>query len=376
MRAGNNLRILAALLRKELKLMRRNPIVPKIILVMPLMVMLVLPLVATMDVKEARVAVADYDRSQLSRRVAADIDASESMALEGVYATHAGALRAVERGAADVALTIPRGWAKRPGPLSAEANGVNATRATLSAQYVSASVAATLTRQQAEEGAARRGGTAAEAGQAAATVTHRYNPTLDFRHFMIPALLVILLIIICGFIPTLSLAGEKESGTIEAMNVTPAGRGVFVLSKLLPYWGAGMVVVAEGMAVGWLVYGLSPAGSIWDIVLAALLFSFVMSGLGVAVAARSATMLQSIMVMFAIIMVFQLMGGLFTPVSSMPGWAQTATLVIPPRYFNEIVRGVYLKGACVADLWPQYLALAVMACAAFALAAFSYRKRS
>ena len=263
MRAGNNLRILAALLRKELKLMRRNPIVPKIILVMPLMVMLVLPLVATMDVKEARVAVADYDRSQLSRRVAADIDASESMALEGVYATHAGALRAVERGAADVALTIPRGWAKRPGPLSAEANGVNATRATLSAQFVSASVAATLTRQQAEEGAARRGGTAAEAGQAAATVTHRYNPTLDFRHFMIPALLVILLIIICGFIPTLSLAGEKESGTIEAMNVTPAGRGVFVLSKLLPYWGAGMVVVAEGMAVGWLVYGLSPAGSIW-----------------------------------------------------------------------------------------------------------------
>ena len=100
-----------------------------------------------------------------------------------------------------------------------------------------------------------------------------------------------------------------------------------------------------------------------------------MSGLGVSIANRSSTLLQSIFVMFAFIVIFQLMGGLFTPIASMPRWAQVLTYAIPPRYFIEIMRAVYLKGAGIADLWQQYAALAAFALLFCLVAAKTYRKR-
>lgn len=364
----DNLRILGALLRKEVTLMRRNPIIPKMIVVMPIAVMLLLPLVATMDVKNVRVVVVDNDRSQMSRRLVADMDATEEVQVIGLQSTHAGAVRAVEDGEADVILTIPPDWSRNMSELDVEANGVNSTKGMLGAQYVTGSVASTLGQWRAQhEAAATAGGV---------TVSHLYNPTLDFKNFMIPALLIILLIIICGFLPALNLVSEKETGTIEAMNVTPVGRFTFVLSKLIPFWVTGILVITVGMLIGRMVYGLSPQGSVGAIYLAAILFSLIMSGLGVAIANRSSTMLQSIFVMFAFIIIFQLMGGLFTPISSMPQWAQTITYAIPPRYFNEIIRAVYLKGATVADLWVQYVCLAAMAAGICLVAALSYRKRS
>lgn len=368
MEMGDNIRILGALLRKEVTLMRRNPIIPKMILIMPVMVMLLLPLVATMDVRNVRVAVVDNDRSQLSRRLVADMDVTQEIEVAGFPDTHSRAIGMVENGDADVVLTIPPDWEREMSELCVEANGVNATKGTLGSRYVAASIAATLRQWQSESGIVT--------DTPAVTVKDSYNPTLNYRNFMIPALLIILLIIICGFLPALNLVSEKETGTIEAMNVTPVGRATFVLSKLIPFWIAGIIVVTVGMLIGWAVYGLSPEGSVWAIYLAAILFSLIMSGLGVAVANRSATMLQSIFVMFAFIVIFQLMGGLFTPISSMPGWAQAATYVLPPRYFNEIIRSVYLKGASIADLWQQYLSLVLLASAVCAVAAFTYRKRT
>ena len=129
------------------------------------------------------------------------------------------------------------------------------------------------------------------------------------------------------------------------------------------------------MLVGWLVYGLVPEGNVVDIYFAAILFSLVMSGLGVFIANKSATILQSIFMMFAFIVVFQLMGGLFTPIASMPRWAQCVTYALPPRYFIEIMRSVYLKGATVADLWVQYAALSGFSILFCLVAAMTYRKR-
>ena len=337
----SNLRILGALLRKELLLMKRNPIIPKIIFIMPIGVMLLLPLVATMDVRNVNVTVVDNDRSQLSRRLVADMDATSELKVTHIVGTHSEAVRNVEDGKADVILTIPPHWSRDLSQLYVEANGVNATK-----------------------------------GIPSVSVKNSYNPTLNFRNFMIPALLIILLIIICGFLPALNLVSEKETGTIEAMNVTPVGRFTFVLSKLIPFWITAIFVITVGMLIGWLVYDLWPAGSVWDIYVAAILFSLVMSGLGVVIANRSATMLQAIFVMFAFIMIFQLMGGLFTPISSMPQWAQIVTYAVPPRYFNEIIRAIYLKGASMSDLWLQYVCLAGIAALISVFAAWSYKKRA
>lgn len=363
-----NLRILGALIRKEICLMKRNAFIPKIILVMPVMVMLIMPLVATMDVRNISVAIVDNDRSQLSRRVAADMDATEELNVTDVCGSHNEAMRLIEAGDADVVLTIPHEWSRRMSKLYVEANGVNATKGMLGSQYVCSSVMGTLRQWYDENGRPLK--------SPDVSVIDRYNPTLDFRNFMIPALLVVLLIIICGFLPTLNLVSEKETGTIEAMNVTPVGRATFVLSKLIPFWVVGIIVVTVGMLIGWLVYGLRPEGNIGAIYLASILFSLVMSGMGVAIANQSSTMLQSIFVMFAFIIIFQLMGGLFTPISSMPQWAQTLTYAIPPRYFNEIMRAIYLKGASVSELWVQYTALAAIALLTCVIAAVTYKKRS
>lgn len=364
--------ILKALLRKEVLLMRRNPIVPKIILMMPLMVMLVVPLVANLDVKNVNVAVVDNDRSQLSRRIISDIGAAQSLSVSAMCQTHNEAISLVEKGDADVLLTIPpdysRNLATDGASVDVEANGVNATRGMLGARYVSQSLAGTLHQWQSETGR--------QTVVSGISIINRYNPTLNFHNYMIPALMVVLLIIICGFLPTLNLVSEKESGTIEAINVTPVSRFTFVLSKLIPFWGVGLLVVTVGMLVGWLVYGLVPQGDIGVIYLAAILFSLVMSGLGVSIANRSATMLQSIFVMFAFIIIFQLMSGLFTPISSMPEWAQALTYAIPPRYFIEIMRSVYLKGTSLSELLPQFCALAAFAAILCLLAALSYKKRS
>lgn len=368
-----NAKILKILLKKEVSLIKRNPIIPRLIVGMPVLVMLIIPLVATLDVKNEEVVVVDNDRTELSRRMVADMDASEYLSVTGCYFSYDEAFRQVEEGEADAIVTIPKDYQKdltngeKP-ELDLKANGVNATKGTLGAQYATMSVANTVARWQAEQGvslSAREFGT-----------VNLYNPTLDFRNYMIPALMVVLLIIICGFLPTLNLVSEKESGTIEAMNVTPVGRLEFVLSKLIPYWVVGILVVTVGMLIGWLVYGLVPEGNIANIYLAAILFSLVMSGLGVFIANRSATILQSIFMMFAFIIVFQLMSGLFTPIASMPRWAQCITYAIPPRYFIEIMRSVYLKGATMADLWVQYATLFVFALLFSLVAAMTYRKRA
>lgn len=366
------LRILLALLKKEVKLMRRNPLIPKIIVGMPLMVMLVLPLVADLDVKNVSVTVVDNDHSQLSRRITADVSASRYMTVFAVTDSHDKAMQTVETGNADVVLTIPAHYSRDMttgnAVIDVEANGVNATKGMLGAQYVSQSVASTLRQWQAADGMS--------VPVPDVSVINRYNPTLNFRNYMIPALMVVLLIIICGFLPALNLVSEKETGTIEAMNVTPVSRFSFVLSKLIPFWIVGLIVVTVGMIVGRVVYGLAPAGSIGAIYLATILFSLTMSGLGVTIANKSGTMLQSIFVMFAFIMIFQLMSGLFTPIRSMPAWAQYITYAIPPRYFIEIMRSVYLKGASIADLWTQYAAIAGFAVILSTLSAVTYSKRS
>ncbi|MBD5238431.1 MAG: ABC transporter permease [Bacteroidales bacterium] len=360
------MRILAALLRKELKLMRRNPLIIRVIIAMPIMVMLVLPLIASLDVKNVGITVVDNDRSILSSRIIRDLNAAEGLCVNSVCSTHSEAMTEVESGTSDVILTIPQNFEQNPEGLDVEANGVNATKGMLGAQYVVSSVSLTLSQWLGEKG------TEIKANRP--SVINRYNPTLEYRNYMIPAFMVVLIIIICGFLPALNLVSEKETGTIEAMNVSPVSRLTFVLSKLIIFWVVSLLVVAVGMTIGYLVYGLAPQGSILGIFGATVLFSLVMSGIGVTIANKSATMMQSIFVMFAFIMIFQLMSGLLTPISSMPQWAQAFTLFIPPRYFVEIMRSIYLKATPLTSLWPQFTALAALALATCTLAALTYKK--
>lgn len=356
--------VLPYLLEKEFKQFMRNAILPRIALVVPLMVMLVSPLVTTMDVRDVRVAVVDHDRTVASRRMAEKVAASPYFTLVARPTAYAGALRLVEDDRADIVLTIPAGYGRdlgagRAAPrVQITANAVNAAKAQIGASYLSQ-----LTAAQTVPTDGRR-----------LAVQYRYNPTLDYRAYMIPALMTLLLLILCGVLPALNIVSEKEIGTIEQINVTPVGRLAFTMGKLIPFWAIGLTAVGVGIAVGGLVYGVWPAGSLWLILLASLLFTSVVSGFGLVVSNYSTTLRQALFVIYFFVMIFILMGGLFTPVASMPRWAQAVTYALPTRYYGEAMRALYLKGSTLADLLPQFGALALMAAGLGAWAVGSYRK--
>jgi len=205
---------------------------------------------------------------------------------------------------------------------------------------------------------------------------YRFNPYLDYKVFMVPALMVMLLTMLCGFLPSLTIVGEKEAGTIEQINVTPVKKIIFVLAKLIPYWILGFTVLGICMALAALVYGIIPAGSLLTIYFFASIYVLVVSGFGLIISNYSSTMQQAMFVTFFFIMIFILMSGLFTPVSSMPQWAQAITIFNPLKYLMEVMRLVYLKGSVFSEMMSQFWALCAFGVALNTWAVLSYRKSS
>ena len=227
------MRTLAVLLEKEFRQFFRNPFLPRMALMFPMMVMLVMPWVTTMDIRHVSVSVVDCDRLPASRRIVQKIGASDYFTLCGVSDDFSAALRSLEAGNTDAVLEIPRDFGRSleedaPRRVSISANGVNATKGTLGMQYLVRTVAASVAELRGERGL--------QAQPDPVVVENRYNPTLEYRNYMIPALMIMLLILLCGFLPALNLVGEKETGTIEQINVTPVSQFAFTLAKLIPYW--------------------------------------------------------------------------------------------------------------------------------------------
>ena len=360
--------MLKYLIEKEFKQIRRNSFLPRLILFMPCLTMLVLPWAASMEVRNINLAVVDNDRSAYSGRLTEKASASAYFNLVDVASSYEEAMKGVESGQTDIILEIPEKFERRlttegAAQVLIAANAVNGTKGGLGSSYLTAIVN--------DFSADLRNETAAQSRISAApavriTPQYKFNPHLNYQVYMVPALMVMLLTIVCGFMPALNIVSEKEIGTIEQINVSPVGKFQFILAKLIPYWVIGFVVLSISFVLAWLVYGLVPAGN--------LLTIYAVSGLGLLVSNTSDTMQQAMFVMFFFMIVLILMSGLFTPISSMPGWAQKITLFNPLRYFIQIMRMVYLKGSGFADLLTQFSALAVFTVTINLWAVLSYRK--
>jgi ABC-2 type transport system permease protein len=375
--------ILKYLLEKEFKQFFRNAFRPRLVVIFPVMMMLVLPWVMTMDVRQIHITVSDRDHSMASSRLIRDIDASDYFRLHRLTDSYMEALSDIEYGVADVTLDLPPGFEKdlvgaASAPVHIAVNTVNGTKGLMGGGYLG-NILANFSMSYVRAPAVADPSVAAVAPVAPVprikTFTqHRYNPMLSYRIYMIPALMVVLLIILCGFMPALNIVSEKERGTIEQINVTPVPRLLFILAKLVPYWLMGFMVLTVCILLARLIYGLTPVANIFYIYLLALLFIFVISGFALIVSNYSATMQQALFVMFFFIMIFQLMSGLLTPIRSMPEWAQWLTVVNPPRYFVGAMRLMYLKGCTFADLTGDFAALAAFGVGFNLWAVWSYRK--
>ena len=370
--------ILKYLVQKEFLQIRRNAFVPRLILVFPIMIMCVMPWIMSMEVKNIVVDVVDSDRSALSTRLVHSIEASRYFIFGGQKASYASAMGDVETSRADIIVEIPphfgrdlvRGGHPR---VLVSANAVNGTKGTMGNAYltsiVSQNVASAISPQTVSADVRRM-------ASDTVSVLYLYNKNLNYKLFMIPSLMAILVMLMCGFLPALNIVGEKERGTIEAMNVTPVSKADFILAKLIPYWLMAMLVMTVCFVLAWAVYGITSAGNLGLVYLLALLLAFVFSGMGLVISNYNDTMQQAVFVMWFIVMCLMLLSGLFTPVRSIPHWAYLTTYVNPMHYFIDAIRTVYVRGGDFMSIARQVGALTVMAVAMSLWAVRSYRKRS
>ena len=357
--------MLKYLVKKEFLQIRRNAFLPRLLLMFPIVIMCVMPWVMNMEVKNIRVSVVDLDYSVRSARLTRRIAASPHFVFTGLKADNAAAIRSVEQGDCDVVVTIPRHYSRdielgrMPQTLVA-ANAMNGTKGGMGANYLSNIIVGGLP--------------SGSAPQPTVTELNLYNKNLDYKVFMIPALMSILVLLLCGFLPALNIVGEKEKGTIEQINVTPVSRSCFIAAKLLPYWIVGMLVLTLCFLLSWLVYGIVPQGNLGLLYLASMLFALCVSGLGLVISNNSDTMQQAIFVMWFFVVCMTLLSGLFTPVRSMPEWAQTLTLINPIRHYIDIMRTVFVRGGTLADVVQPLATLTAMAAVLDLWAVVSYKK--
>lgn len=376
------------LIQKEFLQIRRNAFIPRLIFVFPIMIMCVMPWVMNMEIKNIVVDVVDNDHSTMSSQLVHRIEASDYFILHGQQDCYVHAMDDVESSLADVILEIPPHFERdikrgeQPQVLIA-ANAVNGTKGSMGNAYLSSIIsqhmveaakgsAATTVQGSASVGSPTVSSTAASA----VSVLYLYNKNLNYKLFMIPSLMAILVMLMCGFLPALNIVGEKESGTIEAINVTPVRKVDFILAKLIPYWLIALVVMTVCFVLAWLVYGITSAGNLGLVYLLAILLAFIFSGLGLVISNYNDTMQQAVFVMWFIVVCLMLLSGLFTPVRSMPHWAYLTTYVNPMHYFIDAVRTVFVRGGDFSCVTHQVLALIIIAILMNVWAVYSYRKNS
>ena len=368
---------LTYLIQKEFLQIRRNSFLPKLIFVFPIMIMCVMPWVMNMEVKNIRVNVVDLDRSSRSRQIVHSIEASRYFVFCGQKPTYKDALSEIEHGRADVVLVIPQDFGKRRDRKEAPqiliaANAVNGTKGSMGSAYLAQILSEEL-RVKSEEFATALHG---QQAMAVANSSLLYNKHQNYKLYMIPALLAIVMMLMTGFLPTLNIVGEKESGTIEQINVTPVSKWAFILAKLIPYWLIALFVVTVCLLLAWLIYGITPAGPVWLIYLLAMLLALFFSSFGLIVSNYSDNMQQAIFVMWFFVVCIMLLSGLFTPTRSMPEWAYTTTYVNPMHYFIDAIRTVFIRGGRFADIAHQVYALLGIGLAMAVWAVQSYKKNS
>ena len=345
---------------------------------MPLMMMGLFPWAANMDMRNINVTVVDNDHSSYSSRLTGKVDASRYLHLESAAESYGAAMHRIERGSADLILEIPEHFERditRDGmaPVMISANAVNGMKGSLGSIYAS-SVAMDFATEIAEEN--RAYATATDIPVVEVIPQNKFNPHMDYKVFMVPALMVMLLTMLCGFMPALNILAVKAARNIAQIKATPVGKFTFILAKLITYWSIGFFVLTLCFGLARLFYGLAPAGSIVTIYAAAGLFVLTISGFGLMISNHSDTMQQATFVMMFFMVILILLSGLFTPISSMPQWAQGITILNPLKYMMQVMRLVYLKGSPFSQLTVQFAALAIFAVVLNLWAVLSYRKNS
>ena len=371
------MRTVRFLLQKEFRQIFRNRAILAMICVMPVIQLAVLPWAADYEVKNVNLAVADHDHSTFSQQLINSITASGYFRLTGYNGSYQEAMHLVESDQADLILEIPAGFERNlvrenQQKLFVAVNAINGTKANLGGAYLAEIIKNYNQRIRTE--LISKAGEPIHAIEI--TSSNWFNPLMNYKVYMVPGILAILITMIGGFLSALNIVKEKEVGTIEQINVTPIRKHHFILGKLIPFWVLGNVVFTLGLIVSWVIYGIIPAGNL------AVLYAFIsvylvsVLGFGLLVSTFCDTQQQAMFIMFFFMMLFVLLGGLFTSIDSMPEWAKTVTRFNPVRYLIEVMRMVILKGSGMKNILYHLGIVTLFAIGLNSLAVLNYKKTS
>jgi ABC-2 type transport system permease protein len=372
------MRVLRILLEKEFRQVFRDPAILRIIFMMPMIQLLIMPWAADYEVKNVKICVVDFDRSSYSRELVNKITATNYFQLVDYTDSYDKALIRVENDEADLILQIPTAFEKQlvkedEATLFIALNAINGVKANLGSAYLR-----TIINDYNQQVRLDWVQLPRFSPQPIIEVTsiNWFNPFMNYRIFMVPGILVILVTMVGAFLSALNIVKEKEVGTIEQINVTPIRKYQFILGKLIPFWVLGLIILTIGLLISWIVYGIVPVGSVITIYFFAAVYLLSVLGLGLLVSTFSNTQQQAMLLSFFMMMVFILLGGLYTSIDSMPQWAQTFTKFNPVSYFIDVMRMVVLKGSSLYDIRFHLLIIFGFAVVFNSLAVWNYRKRS
>lgn len=372
------MRTLKFLLQKEFRQIFRDVSILRLMFVMPIMQLVILPLAADYEVKNVQLAIVDHDHSDFSKKLANKLQASHYFKLEMYADSYAQGLNGVEKDKVDVIIEIPANFERdlvkeNKSAMFLAVNAVNGARANIGAAYVSNVI------RDFNKDIRLKWVQNPKLNPVATIQTAPYNwfnIHLNYAQFMVPGILVVLLTMVGVNLTALNIVKEKETGTIEQINVTPVKKHEFILGKLIPFWILGQVVLTIGLVVARVFYNIVPEGSLLTIYAFSSVYLLAVLGMGLLLSTYAQNQQQAMLISFFLMMVFILMGGLYTSIDSMPYWAKVITWFNPVTYFIEVMRMVIMKGSGTMDILPKIGIVSIMAVIFNSWAVFSYRKRS
>jgi ABC-2 type transport system permease protein len=372
------MRTLKFLLQKEFRQIFRDPAILRIIFVMPMIQLLILPWAADYEVKNIQLSVVDHDHSTYSQQLISKITSSGYFILQDYSTSYNSSLHDIEKDKADLVLEIPASFEKNlvkedESTLFLAVNAINGVKANLGGAYLRSIIQDYNSEVRLKWIQFPR---FSPETNIEVTSSNWFNPLMNYKFFMVPGILVILVTMVGSFLASLNIVKEKEIGTIEQINVTPVKKYQFILGKLIPFWVLGLLVLTVGLVISRIAYGITPAGSFFTIYVFAAVYLLAVLGLGLLISTWTSNQQQAMLISFFMMMIFILLSGLYTSIDGMPEWAKWITRFNPVSYFIEVMRMVVLKGSNLRDILPHILKVLAFALVLNTWAVISYRKRS
>ncbi len=370
------MRTIFYLIRKEFLQIFRNKFISRAIFAVPIVQMLILVPAVTFEIKNIKLCIIDMDMTPESRGLITKLEGSTFFKVTFSTFSENEANDLLHRNKCNMILNIPSGFGRdlgtgKPAKIMTSVNAINASTAQLSWAYLSGVIRDYNMSILKENPASMP---VAPVPQIVVTNRYWYNETLNYKYYMLPGILGILVTAIGFLLAGLNMVREKEVGTIEQINVTPVRKYQFIIAKMIPFFIIGLIDLAAGLLIGKIAFNVPFVGSISLLFMCSAIFMVAVLGLALFISTFSNTQQQYMFVAFFCMIIFILMSGIFTPYESMPRWAQDFNLINPVAYLMRINRMVMLKGSTIHDISREIWSLILIAICFTSFAVRRYRK--